>query len=68
MAAESTEIGKVGSEGVCLTVLSEGSTTTSQPRPLWEMPEMTVVEINVATGCCYALGGNDGTPSVTSIS
>ncbi len=37
-------------------------------RPVWQKPEMTEVAVSAVTGCCYALGGNDGTPSVTSVS
>ncbi|MFD2264703.1 hypothetical protein ACFSM5_17495 [Lacibacterium aquatile] len=37
-------------------------------RPAWQKPALTEISIDEVTACCYALGGNDGTPSVTSIS
>ncbi len=46
----------------------EPTSASVDGRPVWRTPEVTEIAINDVTGCCFALGGNDGTPSVTSVS
>ncbi len=44
------------------------ASASANDRPVWEKPQITEVAIEAVTRSPYALGGNDGTPSITSVS